>query len=255
MNSVLDPKERTQVSRAVLVSDSRDRGANGSAWIAADVRRRSRGLWGHVPSTDGKRRSSPAAIAGFTFNPLGAIASTLLAGEPASHEALSMLKSLMELESFARRVVGGDGEAVHGLVRGSLPTLRGRCMARPRREAERADAIRRSAAVKVSLRHSRSVKSSGDPAHDYGASAAERRTVRPGDVSVSRQFQNAELLGQETAIAFFDGVLGPLIEVGVPDRAVIGGDRGNATKRVVRAMPVQEGGGQALTLRIVAAAF
>ena len=72
-------------------------------------------------------------------------------------EVLSMLKSLMELEELARRVVGGDREAVHGLVRGSLPTLRGRCMARPRREAERADAIRRSAAVKVSLRQSRSV--------------------------------------------------------------------------------------------------
>src|SRR6266478_3575215 len=72
-------------------------------------------------------------------------------------EVLSMLKSLMELEELARRVVGGDREAVHGLVRGSLPTLGGRCMARPRREAERADAIRRSAAVKVSLRQSRSV--------------------------------------------------------------------------------------------------
>ena len=34
-----------------------------------------------------------------------------------------MLKSL--IEELARRIVGGDREAVHGLVRGSLPTLRG----------------------------------------------------------------------------------------------------------------------------------
>jgi len=33
-------------------------------------------------------------------------------------EELSMLKSPMELEELARRVVGGDREAVHGLVRG-----------------------------------------------------------------------------------------------------------------------------------------
>src|SRR5215471_20458179 len=113
----------------------------------------------------------------------------------------------------------------------------------------------RSFSVKVALRHPRLVKPSGDATHDYGASAAERHTVGPGDVSVSRQFQNAELLGQQTAIALLDGVFGPLIEVGVPDWAVIGGNCGDAAKRIVRPMPVQKRGGQALTLRIVAAAF
>jgi len=101
------------------------------------------GARGHVPSTDGKRRSSPAAIAGFTFNPLGAIASTLLAGEPASHEALSMLKSLMELESFARRVVGGDGEAVHGLVRGRCRLCA--AAAWPGREGKRSERMQSAA--------------------------------------------------------------------------------------------------------------
>src|SRR4029077_18812043 len=59
----------------------------------------------------------------------------------------------------------------------------------------------------------------------------------------------------ETAIAFLDGLLGPLIDIGVPDWAVISGSRGNAAKRVVRPMPGQKRGTQALTLRIVAAAF
>jgi hypothetical protein len=75
---------------------------------------------------------------------------------------------------------------------------------RPRRsppsifkEAEQADGILRSAAVKEALRRPRSIKPGGDAAHDYRASAAERRTVGPGNVSVSRQLQNAELLGQQ----------------------------------------------------------
>src|SRR4029077_15136911 len=100
-----------------------------------------------------------------------------------------------------------------------------------------------------------SVEPGGDTADDDRAGAAERRTVRSGDVSVSGQFQDAELFGQETAIALFDGVLGPLIEIGIPDRAVIGSGRGNAAKRVVRPMPVQQRGGQTLTLRIGAAAL
>jgi len=39
------------------------------------------------------------------------------------------------------------------------------------------------------LRQSRSVKPSGDTAHNYGAETAVRRTIRSGDVSVSRHFQ------------------------------------------------------------------
>src|ERR1700720_1448316 len=84
----------------------------------------------------------------------------------------------------------------------------------------------------------RSVKPGGYATHDYGTKTPVRRATGSGDVSVSRQFQNAELLGQETAIAFLDGLLGPLIDIGVPDWAVISGSRGNATKRVVRPMPV-----------------
>src|SRR5258706_12090747 len=92
-------------------------------------------------------------------------------------------------------------------------------------------------------------------ADDYRSKTAVRGATRPGNVSVSGQFQNAKLLRQETAIALFDGFLGPLIDVGVPDWAVISGSCGNAAKRVVRAMPVQKCGTQTLTLRILAAAF
>src|SRR6266478_2785051 len=99
------------------------------------------------------------------------------------------------------------------------------------------------------------VQAGSDAAHDHRPGTAKRRTIGSSDVSVSRQFQNAELLGQKTAIALVDCILGPLIEVGVPHRAVIAGDRRNAAKRIVRPMPVQQGSGQALTLRIVATAF
>src|SRR5258708_14501183 len=101
----------------------------------------------------------------------------------------------------------------------------------------------------------RSIKTCGDATHDYRAKTAVRGTIRSGDVSVRSQFQNAELLGQETAIALFDGFFGPLINVGVPNRAVIGGRGGNATECVVGAMSVQESGPQPLTLRILATAF
>src|SRR4029077_8803627 len=62
-------------------------------------------------------------------------------------------------------------------------------------------------------------------------------------------------LGQETAIALFDGFFGPLINVRVPNWAVIGGRGGNATECVVGTMSVQESGAQTLTLRILATAF
>ena len=107
----------------------------------------------------------------------------------------------------------------------------------------------------ATARRARLVKPGGDTADDYWAKTAVRRTTRSGDVSVSRQFQNAELLGQETAIALFNGFLGPLIDVGIPDRAVIGGGRWDTAKRVVRPMSVQKRGAQSLTLRIVATAF
>src|SRR5260370_37679750 len=86
--------------------------------------------------------------------------------------------------------------------------------------------------------HARLVKAGGDAAHDYRASAAERRSVRPGDVSVSCQFQNAELLGQQTAIAIFDGLFGPLMNVGGPHWRSMAGDLRMATKRAVRPMAV-----------------
>src|SRR5229473_1970147 len=101
----------------------------------------------------------------------------------------------------------------------------------------------------------RSIKTCGDATHDYRAETAVRGTIRSGDVSVSSQFQNAELLGQETAIALFDGFFGPLINVRVPNWAVISGRGGNATECVVGTMSVQESGAQTLTLRILATAF
>src|SRR6266851_9776684 len=101
----------------------------------------------------------------------------------------------------------------------------------------------------------RLVEPGSDTTDDYGAETAVWRTIGSSDVSVSRHFQNAELLGQETAIPLSDGFIGPLVDVGVPDRAVIGGSRGNATKRVVRPMPIQKRGAQTLALRILAAAF
>src|SRR5258705_1493336 len=101
----------------------------------------------------------------------------------------------------------------------------------------------------------RSIKTCGDATHDYRAKAAVRRTTRSGDVPVSSQFQNTELLRQETAIALFDGFFGPLINVRVPNWAVIGGRGRNATECIVRTMSVQESGAQTLTLRILANAF
>src|SRR5258706_7978385 len=101
----------------------------------------------------------------------------------------------------------------------------------------------------------RSIKTCGDATHDYRAKTSVRGTIRSGDVSVSSQFQNAELLGQETAIALFDGFFGPLINVRVPNWAVIGGRGRNATECIVRTMSVQESGAQTLTLRILATAF
>lgn len=63
------------------------------------------------------------------------------------------------------------------------------------KEAEQAVGMRRSANVKLALRQFRSVKPRGDTAHDYGANTAVRSTTRSRDVPISRQFQNAELLG------------------------------------------------------------
>src|SRR5258708_14511871 len=108
------------------------------------------------------------------------------------------------------------------------------------------------------IRHPRwapSVQPGSDAAHDYRAGTAKRRTIGSGYVTVSRELQNTKLLGQKTAIALVDCLISPFIEVRVPDRAVIGGNRGNAAKRIVRPMAVQQGSGQALTLWIGAAAI
>src|SRR5258708_36489682 len=101
----------------------------------------------------------------------------------------------------------------------------------------------------------RSIKTCGDATHDYRAKTAVRGTIRSGDVSVSSQFQNGELLGQETAIALFDGFFGPLINVRVPNWAVITGRVGNATDGVVGKMSVKESAAQTLTLRCCATAL
>src|SRR5207244_522077 len=114
--------------------------------------------------------------------------------------------------------------------------------------------LRRSHAARA-LGWPPSVQPGSNAAHDHGTGAAERCAVRPCDVAVSCQRQDAELLVLETAKALFDGVLGPLIDVSVPDRAVIGGGRGNAAKRIVRPMPVRQRGENTLTLRIGAGAF
>ena len=103
MSSVLDPKERTQVKPRCasqrLLRSRRERLGMDRSRCPTEVQ----GARGHVPSTDGKRRSSPAAIAGFTFNPLGAIASTLLAGEPASHAALALFALTLLFASYILR--------------------------------------------------------------------------------------------------------------------------------------------------------
>src|ERR1700756_5967961 len=99
------------------------------------------------------------------------------------------------------------------------------------------------------------IEPGGNAAYDYEAGTAVRRTTRPGDVSISRHLQNAKLLGQKTAIALIDCILGPLIDVRIPDGAVIGGNERNTAEGVVRSMPVQKRRTQALTLRILATAF
>src|SRR6267154_4888968 len=75
------------------------------------------------------------------------------------------------------------------------------------------------------------VEAGGDAAHDHRPGTAVRCTTRPGDVSVSRHFQNAKLLGQETTITLFNGILGPLIDVRIPDWAVIGSNERNTAER------------------------
>src|SRR5258708_3753841 len=94
----------------------------------------------------------------------------------------------------------------------------------------------------------RSIKTCGDATHDYRAKTAVRGTIRSGDVSVSSQFQNADLLGQETAIALFDGFFGPFIIIHAPTRDIIALPRDNALEievedgirqdRVTQTLPV-----------------
>src|SRR6266478_466810 len=89
-----------------------------------------------------------------------------------------------------------------------------------------------SQAAALRVRRLYSIEPCCHAADDYRPKTAVRGTTRSGDVSVSGQFQNAKLLRQETAIALFDGFLGPLIDVGVPDWAVISGPR-KPSKRAI----------------------
>jgi len=122
----------------------------------------------------------------------------LLSEPPSSHAqppaARIPVRALSRSEELARRVLAATWRPFNGPSGASLPTLRGR----PRREAGASGCNPPLPPVKVSLRRSRFSQSSGNRRTDDGASAAERRTVRPVMLSVSRQFPRLRnSLGQE----------------------------------------------------------
>src|SRR5690348_222256 len=74
---------------------------------------------------------------------------------------------------------------------------------------------------------------------------AELRAVRACEDTVLDIGEDLELLPELTAISSRYGLRRPLIEVAVPERAVVRRDRGDSTEDVVRAIAVRQGCEQA----------
>ncbi len=81
------------------------------------------------------------------------------------------------------------------------------------------------------------------------------RPSGPGQESAFNQTQNLKLLAQLGAVALRDRVRGPFIQVDIPQRAIVEGDRRNAAESVIRTVSIQEQGEESLPLRIVAGAL
>src|SRR5215467_7793520 len=94
-----------------------------------------------------------------------------------------------------------------------------------------------------------------DWAVDDESAGTELGASGTGQNTILDQGQDSKLLGLQAAKASGDGVLGPLVRLGFPKRAVVGGDGGDAAQHVVGAMPIGERGDQSLPLRIVAVAI
>src|SRR5918999_478212 len=97
-----------------------------------------------------------------------------------------------------------------------------------------------------------------EEAEDNGAvddrpGRAERLSAGAGYVTLLGETKDAELLEVARAVAAVDCLLGPLVDVGVPQRAVIGGDRRNPTEDVERAEAILDGAVQPLALWVVLA--
>jgi len=60
---------------------------------------------------------------------------------------------------------------------------------------------------------------------------SKRRPSGPGQESAFNQTQNLKLLAQLGAVALHDRVRGPFIQVDIPQRAIVEGDRRNAARR------------------------
>src|SRR5687767_5099848 len=88
---------------------------------------------------------------------------------------------------------------------------------------------------------------------DDEARRAEFDALQPLGEAALDNAEDLELFSELRAIAGVDGLLRPLVEIGVPHRAVVERDRRNATEYVVRTEAVGQRSEQALALRVIAA--
>jgi len=83
------------------------------------------------------------------------------------------------------------------------------------------------------------------PKHDWAvddeAGGAEQRPSRPGYPAALNETENVEFPGETGAIPLGYGFSGPLADIEVPERAVVGGDGGDASQYVQWAAAVAEG--------------
>src|SRR5258708_196060 len=89
-----------------------------------------------------------------------------------------------------------------------------------------------------------------DRAVDDDPCRPERFAARSREKAAAGEAQDLELLVYARAVALGDGVGRPYAEVDVPDRAVVGGDGGDAAEHIERAVAVGDRAVQALPLWI-----
>ena len=81
---------------------------------------------------------------------------------------------------------------------------------------------------------------------------SERCSVWTGEESVLHIRQDLKLLAKLLPVTLTDGVRSPFIELAIPHRAVIGRDRGDSAKGIVRTKAVGKRSVKSLPLRICA---